>query len=390
VDNACVADWQAEARRAAKRYGLDPGIFSRQIKQESGFNPNARSPAGALGIAQIMPATARGWGVDPLDPAAALNAAAKNMASYVRRYGGYENALRAYNAGPGNIARSHGFSETNAYVNAILNGHDPGGLGSPVRSPAASPVRASGRTGGAAGGPSSAPAAAVMMQPGSAGDFSGLLSSLLSQSRPQPMVPQAAPIEAPKFATGPSLPDAFHPLLAQQQSQGEPQTPVSARLGLLESLRGSDTGQAPSVAAGGPDAAQGGSSAVPSIAQTVAGARQKGVKLPSGVVSFEGHKVAAWIAPALQYARKHGWSGHVNSGWRSYAEQKRIYDSGQRPAAYPGTSNHEGSQYPRGAVDVWGAAQLASILSHSPWAGKLIWAGAKDPVHFSHPHNGGY
>jgi hypothetical protein len=271
VDNACVADWQAEARKAAQRYGLDPGIFSRQIRQESGFNPNAHSPAGALGIAQIMPATARGWGVNPLDPRAALNAAAKNMARYVRQYGGYENALRAYNAGPGNIARSHGFSETNAYVNAILNGHDPGGLGSPVRSPAASPVRAPGRTpaaaGGAAGGSSGGPAALGMMQPGAAGDFSGLLSSLLSQSRPQPMVPQAAPIEAPKFASGPSLPDAFHPLLAQQQSQGEPQTPVSARLGLLESLRGSDTGQAPSVAAGGPGAPQGGSSAAPRGAQ---------------------------------------------------------------------------------------------------------------------------
>jgi hypothetical protein len=80
----------------------------------------------------------------------------------------------------------------------------------------------------------------------------------------------------------------------------------------------------------------------------------------------------------------------VNSGWRSYAEQKRIYDSGVRPAAYPGTSNHEGSNYPRGAVDVSGAAQLASIIAHSPWAGKLVWAGAKDPVHFSHPHNGHY
>jgi hypothetical protein len=389
VDNACVADWQAEARRAAKRYGLDPGIFSRQIKQESGFNPNARSPAGALGIAQIMPATARGWGVNPLDPAAALNAAAKNMASYVRRYGGYENALRAYNAGPGNIARSHGFSETNAYVNAILNGHDPGGLGSPVRSPVASPVRAPGRTGGAAGGSSGAPAASVMMQPGSAGDFSGLLSSLLSQSRPQPMVPQAAPIEAPKFATGPSLPDAFHPLLAQQQSQGEPQTPVSARLGLLESLRGSDTGQAPSVAAGGPDAARGGSSAVPSIAQTVAGARQKGVKLPSGVVSFEGHKVAAWIAPALQYARKHGWSGREQ---RLAVVRGAEADLRLGPAAgrVPRHLQPRGLQYPGGAVDVSGAQQLAAILAHSPWAGKLVWAGAKDPVHFSHPHNGGY
>jgi hypothetical protein len=126
-----MADKQALinfARKRAKRYGIDPDIFVAQIQQESGFKPQITSPAGAQGIAQIMPDTARGWGVDPNRPRQALDAAAKNMASYVKQYGGYENALRAYNAGPGNIKASHGFGETNAYVASILgNARKSGG-----------------------------------------------------------------------------------------------------------------------------------------------------------------------------------------------------------------------------------------------------------------------
>lgn len=109
-----------------------------------------------------------------------------------------------------------------------------------------------------------------------------------------------------------------------------------------------------------------------------------------GVANFEGKQVAAWIAPVLAYARKQGWKGTVNSGYRSLAEQTRIYNSGVRPAAKPGTSNHEGTQFPRGAVDVTDAAQLSAIIAKSKYAHLLQWAGAKDPVHFSHPHNGSY
>jgi hypothetical protein len=120
-----MADYRAAARRAAQRAGLDPDIFERQIGAESGFNPRARSPKGATGIAQIMPATAKSWGVDPNDPIASLNAAAKHMAQDVRKYGGYENALRAYNAGPAAIERSKSYAETNAYVKKILRGRSP-------------------------------------------------------------------------------------------------------------------------------------------------------------------------------------------------------------------------------------------------------------------------
>jgi hypothetical protein len=103
-----------------------------------------------------------------------------------------------------------------------------------------------------------------------------------------------------------------------------------------------------------------------------------------------GKPVAAWIEPILNYARKHGWGGSVSSGWRSYAAQAAIYNSGVRPAALPGTSNHEQTRYPGGAVDVTDAAQLSAVLMRSPYGQTLVWAGAKDPVHFSHPHGGSY
>lgn len=127
-----MADYRALAKQKARKYGLDPHVFERQINAESGFNPNAGSGAGAVGIAQFMPATAKGLGINPRDPSQALDAAAKLMAGYVKKYGGYENALRAYNAGAGAIQASHSYSETNNYVAKILNGKDPGKIGKPA------------------------------------------------------------------------------------------------------------------------------------------------------------------------------------------------------------------------------------------------------------------
>ena len=108
------------------------------------------------------------------------------------------------------------------------------------------------------------------------------------------------------------------------------------------------------------------------------------------VMDPSGKLVAGWIEPILGWARQHGWRGSVTSGYRSLAQQTAIYNSGVRPAAVPGTSNHEGTVYPRGAVDVSDASQLSSVLSRSPYASTLVWAGSKDPVHFSHPHGGSY
>ncbi len=119
------------ARATAAKYGLDPEVFVRQIRRESGFQAHIGSPAGAQGIAQIMPGTARSWGVDPNNPVQALDAAARHMAGYVHSYkGDYAKALAAYNAGPGAVAKYGGvppFAETQHYVKAILAGSHPGG-----------------------------------------------------------------------------------------------------------------------------------------------------------------------------------------------------------------------------------------------------------------------
>jgi hypothetical protein len=113
-------------------------------------------------------------------------------------------------------------------------------------------------------------------------------------------------------------------------------------------------------------------------------------KREPGLANFEGNTIAAWIKPYLVWARKKGWKGGINSGYRSEAEQRRIYASGVRPAAVPGTSNHEGKAWPRGAIDVDDAPTLARILKKYPGGSALKWAGAADPPHFSYPHNGSY
>jgi 3D (Asp-Asp-Asp) domain-containing protein len=132
-----------------------------------------------------------------------------------------------------------------------------------------------------------------------------------------------------------------------------------------------------------------------------------GVTVPSAAWNPAKRPIAKWIVPYLSWAasasrgsssstgpaRRGGggrWSGTVTSGFRSRAEQTRIWNSGVRPAARPGSLNHEGSTYPRGAVDVTQASMLAQVLRGKPGPHLLQFAGAKDPVHFSHPHGGSY
>lgn len=110
---------------------LNPERFIRQIERESGFNVEAISPAGAIGIAQILPATARSWKVDPENPTQSLDIAALKMAEYWRTYKkqghdsetAYRMALSAYNAGPGAVAK-YGkvppYPETQHYVATIM------------------------------------------------------------------------------------------------------------------------------------------------------------------------------------------------------------------------------------------------------------------------------
>lgn len=129
-------DYHQVARTAAEHYGIDPELFINQIRQESGFNTKARSPVGATGIAQIMPATAKSWGVNPNDPVASLDAAAKNMAGYINTYTkqghdprtAHAMALAAYNAGPGAVQKYKGvppYAETQNYVKRIMGGNVP-------------------------------------------------------------------------------------------------------------------------------------------------------------------------------------------------------------------------------------------------------------------------
>jgi soluble lytic murein transglycosylase-like protein len=114
----------AEITDAAQRNGLDPALLAGLIKQESGFNPNARSGAGAQGLTQLMPGTAAGLGVsNPLDPAQAIEGGAKYLKQQLDRFGGdVARALAAYNAGPGAVQRFGGvppYAETQNYVRAV-------------------------------------------------------------------------------------------------------------------------------------------------------------------------------------------------------------------------------------------------------------------------------
>jgi soluble lytic murein transglycosylase-like protein len=125
------AELRALAEVAAIMHDLPPAVFIAQVNAESGFRVNAISPAGARGIAQIMPATARAWKVDPRDPMAALDVMATKMAEYWQTYQrqghdkrtAYKLALAAYNAGPGAVAKHAGvppYAETKNYIAQIM------------------------------------------------------------------------------------------------------------------------------------------------------------------------------------------------------------------------------------------------------------------------------
>jgi hypothetical protein len=110
--------------RSAARWGVPPALMAGQLMAESGFDPNAGSPAGAQGIAQFMPGTAASYGLtDPYDPVAAIDAEAHLMADLLRQFGSPELALAAYNAGPAPVEACHcipPYPETQAYVTRIL------------------------------------------------------------------------------------------------------------------------------------------------------------------------------------------------------------------------------------------------------------------------------
>jgi soluble lytic murein transglycosylase-like protein len=116
--------YAAQITAAARANGVDPALLAGLIKQESGFNPNAGSGAGARGLTQLMPATAAALGVtNVLDPQQSIEGGAKYLKRQLDAFGGdVTKALAAYNAGPGAVRRYGGvppYAETQNYVRAV-------------------------------------------------------------------------------------------------------------------------------------------------------------------------------------------------------------------------------------------------------------------------------
>ncbi len=115
--------FRAVARAAALRYRIPVAMFEKLVTVESNWNPNAVSHAGAIGLAQLMPATAQLLGVNPRDPRQNLEGGARYLSQQYRRFGNWRLALAAYNAGPEAVERHGGvppYKETQGYVKKIL------------------------------------------------------------------------------------------------------------------------------------------------------------------------------------------------------------------------------------------------------------------------------
>lgn len=125
-------DIDAAIDAAAARHNVDPSLVRSVVKVESNFNPNAVSRKGAMGLMQLMPATARSLKVqNPFDPEQNVDAGVRHLRHLLDSYGGNVSlSLAAYNAGAGAVARSAGvprFRETQNYVRRITNLYNGGG-----------------------------------------------------------------------------------------------------------------------------------------------------------------------------------------------------------------------------------------------------------------------
>ncbi len=111
------------ARDAARKHRIPEDLFLRLVQQESGWNAGAVSRVGALGLAQLMPDTARLLRVDPMDPRQNLEGGARYLRMQHDAFGDWRLALAAYNAGPGAVQKYGGvppYADTQHYVKAIL------------------------------------------------------------------------------------------------------------------------------------------------------------------------------------------------------------------------------------------------------------------------------
>ncbi|HEV7495143.1 lytic transglycosylase domain-containing protein [Baekduia sp.] len=124
LGGGAATQYDAQITAAATKYGIDPALLKGLIRQESNFNASAQSGAGAQGLTQLMPGTASSLGVDPSDPAQAIEGGAKYLKQQLDRFGGDPSkALAAYNAGPGAVAKYGGvppYAETQNYVQKVL------------------------------------------------------------------------------------------------------------------------------------------------------------------------------------------------------------------------------------------------------------------------------
>lgn len=110
------------ARAAARKYNVPEDLFLRLVQQESNWKIKARSHKGAIGLAQLMPGTAKQLRVDPHDPRQNLEGGAKYLRQMYDRYKSWRLALAAYNAGPGAVDKHGGvppYRETRRYVKKI-------------------------------------------------------------------------------------------------------------------------------------------------------------------------------------------------------------------------------------------------------------------------------
>ena len=116
-----VLQWENEILAVSNKYNIEPAVIAAVIEQESGGDPNALSRTGAIGLMQLMPATARGLGVNPFDPGENIEGGAKYLSIQLKRFGDLKLALAAYNAGPGAVQNKKylRYSETKGYITNI-------------------------------------------------------------------------------------------------------------------------------------------------------------------------------------------------------------------------------------------------------------------------------
>lgn len=202
-----VVNLRQAAAAAAQKYGVPVPVFLRQIQQESGFNPNARSSAGAQGIAQFIPSTAKAYGLsNPYDPLASLDAAARYDASLIHQYGSVARALSAYNSGRPDAYKDPNFAggQTYNYVRTILGGAPAAGT-PPLPSPSTPTTN-------------TAIPAALPAPPSRPSVSSNALAVLNEGARmfglpplPAAVATSSAPLRLPTAGTPPPLPAASPP-----------------------------------------------------------------------------------------------------------------------------------------------------------------------------------